>query len=189
MSHRKILASICDDLGPPITREPYQITTKDGQVYEFAADGIRLLACPVKQSKLPEIPANVPKVKAVKRFITDWLTAPATHTTSAAAFARFLNLVKYAKRHRRLKRPRYIKINDYPFDANLIVRTLALLDLSHLAGELPVRIEAKNLHRDIKGDSAALILHGGKWTLAVMGLFVKRTANDDFDGEWELEAI
>lgn len=186
MNHR-ILEFICDEAGSAIMREPHQITA-NGQTYEFATDGIRLLAFPVEQSDLPEIPATIPNVKSVKQRIAAWLTAPATHRTGAAAFANFLNLDEYVVVDK-FADPRYVKINGFPFDANLMVRTLVLLDLSHLAGELPIRIETEHIYSSDKGDGAALILHGGKWTLAVMGLSVKRTANDDFDGEWELEAI
>lgn len=191
MNHRTILEFICDEAGSAIMREPHQITA-NGQTYEFATDGIRLLAFPVEQSDLPEIPATTPNVKWVKQRIAAWLTAPATHTTSAAKFANFLNLAECAKCpccKGSGNSPRYVKINGFPFDANLMVRTLVLLDLSH--GELPIRlaIETEHIYSSDKGDGAALILHGGKWTLAVMGLSVKRTANDDFDGEWDLGAI
>lgn len=217
MNHRAILESICDECGPPIKSELYQITA-NGQRYEFAMDGVQLLAFPVEQSDLPEIPADIPKAEIVKQRIAGWLTAPATHTTSAAGFANFLNLAECAKCPcckgsgkrgtqteyvftgnaaydeyavvDQFADPRYVKINGFPFNANLIARTLVLLDLSHLASEqLPARIEAENLNPDDKGDSVALILHGVKWTLTAMGCRHTRLKNADFDGEWELDAI
>lgn len=217
MNKHDILKSICDEGGAIITREPYQITA-GGRVYEFANDGMQLLAFPVEESDLPEIPAEVPKVETVKQRITTWLTAPATHTTSAAKFAKFLNLAECAKCPcckgtgkrgtqteyvftgnaaydefvvvDKFADPRYVKIGGYPFDANRIVRTLALLDLNHLAGEdLPVRIETENLHPDNNGDSAALILQGGQWVFIIMGCDCTRLKDADFDGEWELDAI
>lgn len=51
------------------------------------------------------------------------------------------------------------------------------------------RIETENLNSRDKGDSVALILHGVKWTLIIMSLSIERTANDNFDDEWELDAI
>lgn len=217
MNHRAILESICDECGPSIKCEPHQITA-NGQRYEFATDDFQLLAFPVEQSDLPEIPADIPKAEIVKQRIAGWLTAPATHTTSAAGFANFLNLAECAKCPcckgtgkrgtqteyvftgnaaydeyvvvDQFADPRYVKINGFPFNANLIAYMLVLLDLNHLAGEdLPVRIETENLNSDDKGDGAALILHGVKWTIAIMGMSIKRTANADFDSEWELEAI
>lgn len=217
MNHRAILESICDECGPPIKSELYQITA-NGQRYEFATDGFQLLAFPVEQSDLPEIPDQAPKVKTVKQRIAAWLTAPATHTTSAAAFANFLDLwdcrvcpcckgtgergtqTEYVftgnaayDEHAVVDKfadPRYVKIDGYPFDANRIVRTLALLRWGHLRGQkLPVRIETENLHPDNNGDSVALIFHGGKWTFMIMGCGHTRLKDADFDGEWELDAI
>lgn len=217
MNHHDILKSICDECGPLIKREPYQITA-GGRVYEFANDGFQLLAFPVEESDLPEIPADVPKAEIVKQLIAAWLTAPATHTTSAAAFANFLDLwdcrvcpcckgtgergtrTEYVFTGNaaydeyvvvdKFADPRYVKIGGYPFDANRIVRTLALLRWGHLRGQkLPIRIETENSHPDNNGDSVALIFHGGEWTFMIMGLSIERTKDADFDGEWGLDAI
>lgn len=210
MNHRTILESICNEWSATITREPYQITA-GGRVYEFANDGFQLLAFPVEQSDLPELPADVPKVETVRQRIAAWLTAPATHTTSAAAFANFLNLAECAKcpcckgsgkrkpemrlvseygLNDEFDSPRYVKIGGYPFDANRIARTLALLDLNHLAGEVAVVIRTQVFRFDSDLQiSVALIFHGGKWTFMIMGLSIERTKDADFDGEWELDAI
>lgn len=192
----EILKSICteDGWGSAITAAPFYIRAA-GKLWEFGTDGVRLLAFQAEESDLNAMPE---KYGNTRNAIAEWLESkPNQLVKNPRQFANFLRLPECAKcpmcggsGKRSLQWPdpnegggfpdsfldevRWVKIGDFPFNGNLIARTLVHLNITELES-LPVRLAP---HK--KG--AIIQLFGPDWTVVMMN--AKPDKNDETAAAW-----
>lgn len=191
---RQILKVICNPYHYDIiTQEPYQISATNG-LWEFGTDGHCLFAFQVQESDLPTLPAQRSQSIA---SITKWLESKPSHRiTNPQQFAEFLRLSDCAncpmcngtgKRAIQsmdeafsdpIDAARYVTIGDHIYNANLLAKVLAFLNLPALK-TLPVGVDG---HR--------LTLYGPDWILTPMSVRPDEIENrDSLPGWTDFQAI